>query len=113
MSYDRHKTSDTVESDILPKTSYKLLETSLLFFQIEGLHRGAREDRSPHPRTGQEEQPLDGEGEMLGHVNNQNMLSHVSKQKMKSPVKPMEENILIDFPIIPNHGMCVKFLNKN
>ncbi len=98
---------------MVTKMSYKLLEASLFFFQIEGLYRGAREDGSPHPRTGQEKQPLDGEGEMLGHVNSQNMLSHVSKQKMKSPVKPMEENILIDFPIIPNHGMCVKFLNKN
>ena len=35
MSYKRHKTSDTVESDILPKTSYKLVETSLFFYRLK------------------------------------------------------------------------------
>ncbi len=40
----------------------------LFFFQDEGLHRGAREDGSADPRARQEEQPLDGEGEMQPYV---------------------------------------------
>ena len=33
--------------------------------QDEGVHRGQREGRLPHPLPGQEDQPMDGEGKLL------------------------------------------------
>ena len=49
-------------SDALVAEILTYLQTSP---QDEGVHRGQREGRLPHPLPGQEDQPMDGEGELL------------------------------------------------
>lgn len=40
----------------------------LVSYQVERLHRGERKERPSDPRTGQETEPLGGQGKMCHHV---------------------------------------------
>ena len=79
-------------SDALVAEILTYLQTSA---QDEGVHRGQREGRLPHPLPGQEDQPLDGEGDLL-HVSLLLLLNlHVPSPQDRSLVLALEECFFI------------------
>ena len=76
-------------SDALVAEILTYLQTSP---QDEGVHRGQREGRLPHPLPGQEDQPLDGEGDLL-HLLLLNL--HVPSPQDRSLVLALEECFFI------------------
>ena len=80
-------------SDALVAEILTYLQTSP--HQDEGVHRGQREGRLPHPLAGQEDQPLDGEGDLL-HVHLLLLLNlHVPSPQDRSLVLALEECFFI------------------
>ena len=79
-------------SDALVAEILTYLQTSP---QDEGVHRGQREGRLPHPLPGQEDQPLDGEGDLLRLLLLLLLNLHVPSPQDRSLVLALEECFFI------------------
>lgn len=79
-------------SDALVAEILTYLQTSP---QDEGVHRGQREGRLPHPLPGQEDQPLDGEGDLLHLLLLLLLNLHVPSPQDRSLVLALEECFFI------------------
>ena len=79
-------------SDALVAEILTYLQTSP---QDEGVHRGQREGRLPHPLSGQEDQPLDGEGDLLHPLLLLLLNLHVPSPQDRSLVLALEECFFI------------------
>ena len=79
-------------SDALVAEILTYLQTSP---QDEGVHRGQREGRLPHPLPGQEDQPLDGEGDLLHLLLLLLLTLHVPSPQDRSLVLALEECFFI------------------
>ena len=79
-------------SDALVAEILTYLQTSP---QDEGVYRGQREGRLPHPLPGQEDQPLDGEGDLLHLLLLLLLNLHVPSPQDRSLVLALEECFFI------------------